>query len=467
MHLNLIDSLIVGIYLIATITVGFIAGRKIKTMRDFSVASKSFPTAVLVSTIFATWMGGDDLIGVSERIYSEGIIFLIIFCAQTISLFIHAYIIAPRIIRKFSDKISIGEIMGSLYGKPGQVLCGLANMMFSVGYVAVQVSAIGFICNVFFGIPHGYGAVIGSIIVITYSSFGGIRSVVFTDVLQFGILIVGIPLMASVALNEVGGWNYLVSHLPQKYLDIGASHESFELYILFFIVCAFPYFNPILIQRILMAKDSRQATESLAISGILYIPFYVVMTVIGLCAVILFPGIDPNNAFLSVLNHSLPPIVKGIAISGALAVIMSTADSFLNVSVIAAVRDVAGVLCTEKMTDKWELRLSKIVTVAFGFSSIYIATMFHSMIDFWLYFSNFWAPTVIAPMMLYLCHFRTDIKTYLYSLSLGLISIVVYRYSVPEDFNIASQLFGTFITTISMVIIGSLKNKNCYACKLN
>jgi len=118
----MIDVVIVVCYVLATIAVGYIAGNKVKTMKDFAVANKTFPTAILVSTIFATWMGGDDLIGVSERIYSVGLLFLFIFCAQTISLFIHAYVIAPRLLQDFSNKISVGEIMGELYGKPGQVL---------------------------------------------------------------------------------------------------------------------------------------------------------------------------------------------------------------------------------------------------------------------------------------------------------------------------------------------------------
>mgnify|MGYP001156437826 CR=1 FL=1 len=464
------DLAIVACYMIVTIIVGFIAGRKVKTMSDFAVASKKFPTSVLVSTVFATWMGGDDLVGVSERIYSIGIIFFVVACAQTIDLFVEAYIIAPKIIKDFSDKISIGEIIGALYGKIGQVMCGIANMLFSIGYVAVQVSAIGYICNLLLGIPHFDGTLIGSLIIIMYSSFGGIRSVVFTDVLQFTILMIGIPLIANIALDKAGGWSCLLSNLPANHLNVGPSHESFKLCLMYFLFCTFPLSSPVMIQRILMAKGVQQATNSLAISGILYIPFYAIVAIIALCAVILFPGIDPNSAFLDVLDYSLPPIVKGIAISGVLAVIMSTADSFLNVSAIAAARDVFGVVWPNKLNDKTELGIARAVTIVFGLSSVYIATMFHSMIDFSLYFSNFWAPTVIAPMILYMFDLRTDKQTYLYSLCVGMISIITYRYSVPEEFTIISQLVGMAVTLTCMIFFGKcfstisrVKIKHAYA----
>ncbi len=450
----MIDLAIVVFYLIITLVVGILAGRNVRSMRDFSVSAKIFPTSVLVSTIFSTWMGGDDLIGVSERIYGVGLVFFVVSLGQCVSLFLHAYIIAPRVIRDFSNKISVGEIMRKLYGKPGQVVSGVANVLFSVAYVAVQVKAIGCVCSMFFEISHFHGIIIGSFVVIAYSSFGGIRSVVFTDVLQFGFLIIGIPLMANVSLEKVGGWEYLLFNLPEHHVELTSFQGSFLLFAAYFIYCAFPCFNPMLIQRILMAKDERQSAQSLVISGILYIPFYAVITVISLSAVLMFPGINPDNAFLNVLDYSLPTVVKGIAVSGVLAVIMSTADSFLNVSSIAATRDVIAVLRLSKISDKSELMLSRIVTMLFGITSMYVATMFSSMIDFGIYFSNFWTPTVAAPMFLYLFNFKTDIKTYLISVAIGFIAIILFRYSVPEDYIIVSQIFGALVTSSVMFILG-------------
>lgn len=450
----MIDLVIVVLYLVVTLAVGILAGRNVKSMKDFSVSSKIFPTSVLVSTIFATWMGGDDLIGVSERVYSVGLAFFVLVLGQTLSLFFHARVIAPKVLRDFPDKVSIGEIMGDLYGKPGQIMSGVANVLFSIGYIAVQVSAIGYICNLFFGVSHFFGTVIGSFIVIMYSSFGGIRSVVFTDVLQFGILIIGIPLMANVALEKVGGWEYLLFNLPEQHLELTSYQGSFLLFVVYFIYFVFPGFSPMIIQRILMAKDERQASQSLVISGILYVPFYAVISIIALSAVLMFPGIDPNNAFLNVLDYSLPTVVKGIAISGVLAVIMSTADSFLNVSAIAVTKDVFAVLWPSRMNDKSELMLSRGITVLLGIVSINAATKFSSMVDFGLYFSNFWTPTVVAPMLLYLLNFKTDIKTYLVSIVVGFVSIVFFRYSVSKDCAVVSQVVGAVVTFVTMYVLG-------------
>lgn len=450
----MIDVVIVILYLIFALAVGIFAGRNVKTMKDFSVSSKIFPTSVLVSTIFATWIGADDLIGVSERVYSVGLSFFIIVLGLSLSFLFQAYVVAPKIIRGFPNKISIGEIMGDLYGKPGQITSGIANVLFSIGFVAMQAKAIGFVCHSFFEISEFSGIIIGSFIIITYSSFGGIRSVVLTDVLQFGILIIGIPLMATVALEKVGGVEYLMSNLPPQHTELISYNGSFWLFIAYFIYCVFPYFSPMLIQRILMSKDEKQATQSFIISAILYVPFYAVVSLIALCAILMFPDTDPNNAFLNVLDYSLPTIVKGISISGVLAVIMSTADSLLNAASIAATRDVCAVLWPHKLNDKSELTLSRVVTIIFGLISVFVATRFSSMIDFGLFFSNFWTPAVVAPMFLYLFNLKTDIKTYLIGVAVGFIFIVIFRYSVPEDYTIVSQMLGALVTFLTMFVLG-------------
>lgn len=446
------DILIVSVYILATIVVGYIYGRNVKSMRDFSVAGKTYPTAAIVSSIFATWMGGDDLIGVTERIYSVGIIFLIVMLTQFITLLIHAYFIAPKMLEDFEDKVSIGEIMGTLYGKYGRIIAGIATIMISFGYIAAQVSCLGYICTLIPGVSHSTGTIIGSLIVISYSSFGGIRSVVSTDVLQFGILIIAIPVMANVALFNIGGLESLLSRVDPSYFTVGPSRPDFWYHVGMCFVCAFPFFNPTLTQRILMSKDARQASNSLIIAGSLYVPFYIAIAIIGLCAIVLFPNIqDPNIAFINILSHSLPTVVKGLAIAGFLAVVMSTTDSHLNVASVSIVRDITVVLCPN-LKDRTQLRIARISTIFLGLFAILVSTSFTRLIDFFVYFSNFWMPTVVAPMVLYMFDIRINTLHYILSMVIGFIAIWLLRSINCEALSVVSQLFGMSVTIICMLI---------------
>lgn len=446
-------------YLITVLIIGICASKKINNLKDFALSKGNFSYSIMVATIFSTWIGGEDLIGVSERVYMHGIIFTFVLYAQFISLALHAYIIAPFTIREFYDAVSIGDIMCKIHGRNGQFITGIAVVLFSIGFISVQVSCLGNVCNEFFGISNFLGTVIGALIIILYSFGGGIRAVVWTDFFQFGVLIIGIPVIASVALLHVGGLEQLIQKVPPKLLTFNVDKNVFWEYMCITIAGAVPYFNPILIQRILMSKNIKQAKESLLISGALYVPFYALVTLIGLCALVLFPNIVPGNSFLTIVNTLVPPALKGITLIAILAVIMSTADSHLNVAAISISRDVIEVLSNKKLSDKTELLILRLSTVVIGMVAIFVATRFDNKMDFWLYFSNFWTPTVVAPMILYMIGVVLSGRQYLFSILLGGISIILYRSLVPNEFDPISHVIGMLVTVFTGCIISVFINK--------
>ncbi|MDR0968312.1 MAG: sodium:solute symporter family protein [Holosporaceae bacterium] len=455
-----VDIAIVCVYLVATLIVGLWAGRNVKTMRDFSVSDGTFSTTVLTMTIMATWVGGNDLIGVGEKVFKFGITFtLAIALGCFIKLIIEA-LMAPKIVSDFSDKMSIGEIMGTLYGRTGQLICSIGSVMYHIGFTTVQVSSMGYICEALLGIPHIYGCIIGSFIVIAYSIAGGIRSVVFTDVLQFFVLLVGIPLIGSIALGCIGGFTGLTCRLPVHYYHVSNfPSDEFVYCMMLFLVYCFPNLAPAMIQRMLMARSPKQAVNSIFITSLLTVPFYSIVSIIGLCAVVMFPSGDPNHAIINVIRYSLPTVLKGIAISGILAVIMSTADSLLNTAAVS-VSDAVNSIMPRKLEDRKELLLARASTVILGFLSIFIAVHFYSLVEIWVFFGNFWTPIVCPPIFLYiLFNIKTSVRTYVVSVLMGGGAILAYRYLVPEVYKSISLVVGALIGTIIMFILYKIEQK--------
>jgi SSS family solute:Na+ symporter len=206
-----------------------------------------------------------------------------------------------------------------------------------------------------------------------------------------------------------------------------------------------------------MAKDPTQAKRSFLIAGLLSIPFYAIVVLIGLCAVLMFPSSNPNHAFLNVINGSLPIVFKGIAISGIMAVIMSTADSLLNVASIS-VRDVAVAVLPRKLNDLQELLLARFSTVFLGVMSIFVAVRFQSLWDLWLFVANFWMPIISPPMLLYvLFNIKTSVKTYVTGVLIGICAVLAYRYSVPEVYKALSPVIGVFAAMIAMLILWTME----------
>ena len=443
------DIAIIVLYLAALIIVGYKSGRNVKTMRDFSSVNGSLSTTVLIPTIFITIVGGEDFIGTGE-VYSIGITFFLINLAQIIGLIGHAYFFAPKILKDFPDKISVGEIMKELYGEPGQIITGVVTLIVSVGHISAQLYCLGYVCSLIPGVSFIGGIWIGSIIMILYSSYGGIKSVISTDLLQFGLLLVALPIITSICLSQIGGIEQIFVKVPSHYFKAFPENEHFWSYIGLFLMSAFPRFSPIIAQRILMAKDTKQIQISLLSVGGLYIPLYTVLTIIAFCAIIIYPNYKLNAVFLNILDNLIPPVAKGLAVVGVLSVIMSTADSHINVAGVSFIKDLL-LSVFPKMKEKTQLWATHAATIFLVGYSIIIASGEHRVIDFWVYRASLWAALVTAPLVLYIIGIKTTIQQYLISIIMGASSIILFKSFKIETLNILSPLIGMAVTAFFMI----------------
>lgn len=394
----MIDLSIIIAYLLITIVVGFVKGRNVTTMKDFSVASYNYSTPVIVATISATLIGGETIFGITEKVYDEGLIYILACMALPLSTALLAFVLAPRFGR-FHGMISVGDVMGSFYGKPGKVITGIAGVLLSVGYVGAQVSAIGYFCNYFLDIPYIVGILLGSGVVIAYSTLGGIRAVTATDVIQFGVLIIAIPMICNIGLNIVGGYNALLEALPQKHLSLSPRDINYFHYGGLFILFSIPFLDPAITQRILMTKDIRQASMVMKITALIELPFTVTVCVIALVAFSINPDLDSHLVAPYLINTILPEGIKGLCLAGMLAIIMSTADSYLNAASITIIHDVIKPLRKKAISDRQELNLTRISTFALGIFAIVAAVSFEGIMDIVISFCNFWGPVVLIPLV--------------------------------------------------------------------
>ena len=77
--MHIIDLVIIGVYLTLTLLLGLYQGRRVKSMRDYAIADRNYATPVMVAAVFATWVGGESTLGMAEKIFSSGFIFVFVF----------------------------------------------------------------------------------------------------------------------------------------------------------------------------------------------------------------------------------------------------------------------------------------------------------------------------------------------------------------------------------------------------
>jgi solute:Na+ symporter, SSS family len=455
----MIDLMIILAYLVITLVIGIKAGRNTNTMTEFSVARRNYNTTVMVATTCATVVASEDVMYASQRVFEVGILYALVALAIPFGALITAYCVIPRFAYiPYKKFISVGGLIGSFYGQKAQIITGLAATLTCIGTIGGQVCAMGYFCDYFLGLPHFTGIVLGAGILTIYSAFGGVKSVTLTDVLQFGMIVSIIPVTASIGV-QIFGWKALLASIPKSHLTFTIPEgESAFSYINLALIFMFPALMPPLIQRLLMSRNTSQMKDFLKITGVLAVAFLLSITMIGLTVLAMAPEIKSSNVFPYFINRMLPTGIRGFAIAGMLAVIMSTADSFLNSASISFVHDVLQPLSGNKLADKTQLKLTRYLTVIMGMSSIFAALTSSSIMDILLTFGSFWGPVAAVPLLLTLWGFKGSPQGFVAASISGLATAVGFMIA-NSSFGFGGLVPGMAVNLVVFIVVSKLTRK--------
>lgn len=457
-----LDNIIILIFLLITVIVGLWAGRS-KTPFEFAVAGQDFMTITLVMTIFATWMDGEVILNKATMGFEHGIAFLFFGClGGCISLFLSG-VIATRIGR-FKKAISAGDILYDLYGNNAKIISGISGFLMSSTFVATQFKALSIILEYFYGLDSSIGVWISAIILIGYSLLGGIKAVTWTDVVQFFVLINTIPLVASVAVNKAGGIFHIIQSLPPEKLTFDLPKSTLLTLFAYLLSLSIPKLSPPILQRMLMSKNPMQTRNAYWICSILALPFFVIVVLIGIAGYVIAPNHNSSNIFLYLVDNTMPIGFKGLAVSGIIAVIMSSADSFINTAAVCASHDIFKGVLGNRLSDKSELKIAKYVTLFSGLLACFIAMNFKSILDLMLYSFKLWGPVISVPLIFGIFGITVPLIGFYSSMIAGISTSFLWTiYSLEKVTFINSllpALLANFIVFIVFVIFKNYKESN-------
>jgi Na+/proline symporter/signal transduction histidine kinase len=337
MGLGLIDYAIFVVALVVVLVVGVVSGGKIKDLEDYATSRKQkFSTPVLAMTLIATMVGSNASIGAITEIYNEGIIYFVHSIMGSIGIFLLVQYAAKFMTQRYSQAISLYGIIEQEYGLWQAKFSSTISALITIVALSIQMIGMGYIVKIFFGFPFYLGLIGTGVIFIIYSSFSGIRGVVYTDVVQFLLILVILPLLVGFIVYEVGGLKIVFAQLPPEKLQV-MEHPNIKEYtfLTLFWMMPFGLLYPHMIQRFLMCKDSKEL-HRIGISYVLFDAIFLCMvTLIGLASIGLLPSTITGKEVIPALMRDYLPIgLKGIAVTVFLAVIMSTADSALNAATV-------------------------------------------------------------------------------------------------------------------------------------
>jgi SSS family transporter len=366
-------------YLVVTIAIGLYAAKFVSNSKDYLVAGRSLPVYMTTATVFATWFGAETVLSVSATFVQDGLggipadPFGATFCLIFVALFF-----ARAFYRM--DLLTIGDFYKKRYGRGVEVLTSIAVTLSYLGWTSAQMTALGIVFNSLSqgAITLNQGILMGAVIVLVYTTLGGMWSVALTDLFQSVVIVLGLAYVAVLASGMAGGFGKVVQHAADagkfQFWPTGGSKEWWAFVAAWATLAIGSIPQQDVFQRVTSAKDERTAVTGSLLGAGAYFALAFVPMFIAYAALTVDPAMV--NALLKqegrevqlilpnfVLAHT--PIFAQVMFFGALlSAILSTASGALLAPTALFTENVVKPLFGE-MGDKRFLLMLRIVLVLF------------------------------------------------------------------------------------------------------
>lgn len=436
MNLSPIDLIIVGLYFLVVLFIGFQTARRIKNADDFSVAGRRLIWPVVFSTLAATFLGGGATLGRAGESYEVGYAFMVAAIAFPVQTVITGWFVAPRL-NSYTKSVTIGDVFDLHSGKAARLIVGVLGLLVTVGILGAQGLALGSIFQVVFGIDSTLGIVIGMGIVLVYSTAGGMWADVQTDVFQFVLLGLFLPVALLVGVFRAGGPTDLIERIPDTHLDFFGAYGFWEFAAIFVAFALGEALIPPYAQRALAAQNPLSARKGYARAGAFGLVFYFVSASLGIVALVFYPNIRPDDAIPTIIIDMLPVGIAGLVAASLVAVIMSTADSLLNSASVILSNDLVKGFIAPNISGRNLLWVERSSNFLIGFGALLFALNAETIVDALMLTYGLWGPTVVAPFVFAVMSKRRAPVAIVASMLTGATVAIVWTFvlGAPNDIN--------------------------------
>jgi SSS family solute:Na+ symporter len=412
MNLQTADYLIIIVYFLFVIGVGFLIKKKIKSSNDFLSSNRSIPLWITSLAFISANLGAQEVIGMvasgakygimTVHFYWVGAIFAMVFLGVFMMPFYYG-----------SKARSVPEYLSLRFDEKTRGLNAISFAVMTVFSSGISLYALAKMLEIILNWDFDISIWVAAGIVMIYTFLGGLTSAVYNEVLQFFLIVLGLSPLVIVALQDAGGWENIKANLPSnmthawKYMgDADANPMGLHFMSLIFglgFVMSFGYWctDFLVVQRAMIARNMGDAQRTPIIAAIpkMLMPLIVVLP--GVIAIALMqPALQGNGYRIPVeadgqLNYTmtLPSLIAHYYPSGLLGVgITALMASFMsgmagNVTAFNAVftYDIYQAYFVKKKSDRHYLVFGKYVTVAgilISIATAYIAKGFNNINDF-------------------------------------------------------------------------------------
>ncbi len=334
-----VDYAVIVLYLAGMLAMGWWGMRRAKSKSEFLVAGRRLGPAMYSGTMAAIVLGGASTIGGVGLGYQYGLsgawmVFTIGIGLLALSIFFSARIARLKV-------YTVSEMLDLRYGGSAGIISGVVMWAYTLMLAVTSTIAYATIFDVLFGMDRTLSIVLGGVIVVAYSTLGGMWSITLTDMVQFVVKTIGVLLLLlPIAVVKAGGFAEMRDRLPDDYFaPLGIGGQTVFTYVLI-------YSFGMLIgqdiwQRVFTARGDKVARLGGTAAGTYCLVYAVAGAVIGTAAKVLYPHLgSPDDAFATIVKDALPIGVRGLVLAAALSAVMSTSSGALIACATVANNDI-------------------------------------------------------------------------------------------------------------------------------
>ena len=455
MRLHIADYLIIVVYFLFVIGVGFIIKKKIKTSNDFLTSGRNIPLWITSLAFISANLGAQEVLGMvasgakygimTVHFYWVGAIFAMVFLGVFMMPFYYG-----------SRARSVPEFLKLRFDEKTRGLNAISFAVMTVFSSGISLYALAKLLEVILHWDFDVSIWMAAGIVMIYTFLGGLTSAVYNEVLQFFLIVLGLSPLVVVALHDAGGWanikEVLQPELTHAWKYMGSADTNpmgINFMSLIFglgFVMSFGYWctDFLVVQRAMMAKNMNAAQRTPIIAAIpkMFMPLIVVLP--GVIAIALLQpalaskgftmpsdgkgGIDYTMALPSLISHYYPTGVLGVGITALIASFMSGMAGNVTAFNSVFTFDIYQSYFVKHKSDRHYLIVGKVVTVAGILLSIvtaYIAKSFNNINDFLQLVFSFVNGPLFATFLLGMFWKRTTSNGAFFGLLAGTIAAAV------------------------------------------
>jgi SSS family solute:Na+ symporter len=377
-NLTTFDTIVFGVYILGALALGIYAsGKGRKTKRDYFLAGDKLPWWMIGGSILAANISTHQIVGVMGVAYSRGFVAVVIeWGAILIGFNVLLWVFLPFYLR--NGFYTMPEFLQKRFGGAARATYSILVLM---TYIFVEIGAVLFLGAIslheLLGIPMMSSILTIALFTGIYTIAGGLRAVVWTEMLQICVLILGMIVLSVATINAAGGISALMATSKDWKIFLPANDPDFPwTQYLGGTLCISVFYcatNQFIVQRTLAAKNEWHARIGVIFSQ--YLKFLTPILIIApaLVATKLFPNLaKPDLLFVELVEHLLPTGLVGLVMAALVSAVMSHISGALNSSTTILTMDIYLPYIRKNATEAQSVRfgrVSGIVIIILGIMS--------------------------------------------------------------------------------------------------